>query len=389
MRDKDIEKLLSDGAKDVLPDDRVKQNIKSSLGYDENKAQKLAIVGGGEAVSCRRRNIIIAACAAALAVILAICFIVPAIIGRDNPFGHGGITDGNKFDGITDANSFYAYGAASVGTMLSSRTSSGGEVAALAYGGGSGTQDGQDREGQIETINRYMSLVESLLSDSAIVGSAIGGAEGYDYGMTVSYKDLLGGTVSYTMYYDKIFLNGEVDDGEREEEYSISGVLIVDGNIYPVEGSYESEVSSDETGDELEFRAYTSFDRRSYIEVRQEYESETEGGAGETEKEYVYTVVSDGRQSEKTEVKYEQEDGETELELIVESDGIRDELKFTGNSSGGEGIILAEGRLNGRSVRFRVRVTQGQYRYEFEDGTSSDFDRHDDEDDDDRRRMSL
>ena len=116
MRDKDIEKLLSDGAKDVLPDDRVKQNIKSSLGYDENKAQKLAIVGGGEAVSCRR-NIIIAACAAALAVILAICFIVPAIIGRDNPFGHGGITDGNKFDGITDANSFYAYGAASVGTM--------------------------------------------------------------------------------------------------------------------------------------------------------------------------------------------------------------------------------------------------------------------------------
>lgn len=207
--------------------------------------------------------------------------------------------------------------------------------------------------------------------------------------MTVSYKDLLGGTVSYTMYYDKIFLNGEVDDGEREEEYSISGVLIVDGNRYPVEGSYESEVSSDETGDELEFRAYTSFDRRSYIEVRQEYESETEGGAGETEKEYVYTVVSDGRQSEKTEVKYEQEDGETELELIVESDGIRDELKFTGNSSGGEGIIFAEGRLNGRSVRFRVRVTQGQYRYEFEDGTSSDFDRHDDEDDDDRRRMSL
>ena len=96
MRDKDIEKLLSDGAKDVLPDDRVKQNIKSSLGYEENKAQKLAIVGGGEAVSCRRRNIIIAACAAALAVILAICFIVPAIIGRDNPFGHGGITDGNK-----------------------------------------------------------------------------------------------------------------------------------------------------------------------------------------------------------------------------------------------------------------------------------------------------
>ena len=233
-----------------------------------------------------------------------------------------------------------------------------------------------------------MSLVESHLSDSAIVGSAIVGAEGYDYGMTVSYKDLLGGTVSYTMYYDKIFLNGEVDDGEREENYSITGVLIVDGAKYPVEGKYESEVSADETGDELEFRAYTSADRRSYIEVKQEYESETEGGKGETEKEYVYTVFANGRQSEKTEVKYEQEDGETELELIVQSDGIRDELKFTSTSSGSEGVIFAEGRLNGQSVRFKVRVTQGQYQYEFEDGTSSDFDRRDD-DDDDRRRMSM
>ena len=395
MRDKDIEKLLSD-AKDVLPDDRVKQNIKSSLGYGEDRAQKLAIVGGGEAVSSRRRNIIIAACAAALAVILAICFIIPALIGRDNPFGQGGgISDGNKFDVITDANSFYAYGAASVGTMLSSRSSAGSEVAALAYSkspsyGGSGAQSNQNREGQIETINKYMSLVESHLSDSAIVGSAIVGAEGYDYGMTVSYKDLLGGTVSYTMYYDKIFLNGEVDDGEREENYSITGVLIVDGAKYPVEGKYESEVSADETGDELEFRAYTSADRRSYIEVKQEYESETEGGKGETEKEYVYTVFTNGRQSEKTEVKYEQEDGETELELIVQSDGIRDELRFTGTSSGGEGVIFAEGRLNGQSVRFKVRVTQGQYHYEFEDGSSSDFDRRDDDDDDDdRRRMSM
>lgn len=396
MRDKDIEKLLSDGAKDVLPDDRVKQNIKSSLGYGEERAKKLAIVGGGEAVSSRRRNIIIAACAAALAVILAICFIIPALIGKDNPFGQGGgISDGNKFEGITDANSFYAYGAASVGTMISSRTSAGGEVAALkytAYSNGNGAEYHGDRDAQIETINKYMSLVESLLSDSAIVGSAIEGKDGYDFGMKVSYKDLLGGTVSYEMYYNKIFIEGETDGDEVEENYSIDGILIVDGQTYPVQGKYETETSFDETGDELEFRAYTSIDRRSYIEVKQEYETETEDGETETEKEYVYTVVTDGRESEKTEVKYEKENDEAELKLVFEADGVKDELAFKTNEENGECVIIAEGRIDGQSLRFRVRVREGQYHYEFEDGSSSDFDRHDDDDDDDdddMRRMSI
>lgn len=390
MKDKDIKKLLSDGAKDVLPDDRIKNKIKQRLDFDEE--EKVLVLAGGGTVVSKRRNIIIAACAFMLAVVIALCFIIPALLKNDDPFG--GISDGNKFEDITDANSFYAYGAASVGTMLSSRTS-GGEVAALAYtaySDGNGAEYHGDRDAQIETINKYMSLVESLLSDSAIVGSAIDGADGYDFGMKVSYKDLLGGTVSYEMYYNKIFIEGETDGDEVEENYSIEGILIVDGQTYPVQGKYETETSSDETGDELEFRAYTSSDRRSYIEVKQEYETENEDGETETEKEYVYTVVTDGRESEKTEVKYEKENDEAELKLVFEADGVKDELTFKTREESGECVIIAEGRIDGESLRFRVRVREGQYHYEFEDGSSSDFDRHDDDDDDeedDRRGRTF
>lgn len=378
MNDRDIKKMLSDGAKDVLPDRRIKDKIKSELGGEEERV--LVLAGGGTAASGRRRNIIIAACAAALALIIALCFLLPPLFGKDDPFG-GGLTGGNKFEDITDANSFYAYGAASVGTMLTARAD-GGSAAAFSAVTLADDEGRGGRDEQIESINRYMSLVESLLSDSAIVGSAIDGADGYDYGMKISYKDLLGGTVSYEMYYNKIFIEGETDGEEAEEDYSIEGMLVVGGVTYPVDGTYETETSEGETGDKLEFRAYTSADRRSYIEVRQEYENETDDGETETDKEYVYAVVVDGNVTEKTEVKYEKEGEEVELELVVETGGVKDELKFRTRSENGESVIVAEGKIDDADVRFRVRVSAGQYRYEFEDGTSSDYDRYEEDDDD-------
>ena len=39
--------------------------------------------------------------------------------------------------------------------------------------------------------------------------------------------------------------------------------------------------------------------------------------------------------------------------------------------------------MNGQTTRFRVYVLQGGYRYVFDDGSFSDFERDDDDDDDD------
>lgn len=371
MKDKDVKKLLSKDARSVLPDDGVKEEIKERLGYGGEVAEKrLQYAGGGEAAAPKRNMIVAATCA--LAFIIALCIALTFIFRPQTTFP-GTIGGGNKFEEITDADSFYAYGAASVGSILASEV--GGAEAALnaatfsasTYGNGSG-----GREWQIQAVNRYMPLVESLLSDSAIVGAAVQPAEGYDFGMTVSYKDLLGNTVGYTMYYNKQFVGSETDEDEYEENYSIVGVLIVDGVSYPVEGEYETETSSDESGDELRFRAYTSADRRSYIEVEQEYETESEDGETETEKEYVYSVYIDGEMTERTEVEYEREGDELEVKLTYESGGVKDELVF---ESIGEALLEVRGKIDDEDVRFRIRVEQGQYRYEFEDGTSSDFDR--------------
>lgn len=228
-----------------------------------------------------------------------------------------------------------------------------------------------------------MALVESLLSDGAITGEGIAGEMGYTYGMTVSYTDLLGDSVSYVMYYDKVFLEGETEDDETEESYFLSGILVIEDTVYPVEGSYETEFSEGETENELYFKAFTDTEKNSYIEVEQETETEEDEGEAETEKEYVYSVYSKNKLIEKTEVKYEKEDDELELKMTVSKDGKKEELIFNDETEDGERVLFVRGNIDGRDVRFRIYIRQGNYHYVFENGESSDHDRFDDQDDDD------
>ena len=107
-------------------------------------------------------------------------------------------------------------------------------------------------------------------------------------------------------------------------------------------------------GGELFFRAYTSDDRRSYIEVRQEYETEEEGQESETEVEYVYTVRRDGETAERMTVEYEEENGELELMMTIERGGARETLYFEDETEGGERVIAVHGNLDGSPVSFRI-----------------------------------
>ncbi len=387
MKEKDIKKLLAEQSDSILPDESIKENIKSKLGYQTEEVKALA--GGGVERPRASRKTMAAICAAAMAIILAVCIILPSVFGNSYP-SFPTISDGdNKFEEITDAQSFYAYGAASVGSILSSSDSQSVEAATSImpasggnYDGGSGNNGAAERLGD---INRYMALVESLLSDGAIKGNAVESVGEYDFGMSVIHTDLLGNTVTYTMYYDKEYVGGGTDDGETESNYSITGVLIVDDKSYPVEGTYETETEEEdgesEEENELRFKAYTSDDRSSYIEVRQETESETEGGSTETETEYVYSVYSGGRLDETTVIKYEKEDDELEIAMSVEKDGQRDELIFATPEGGDGKTIVARGFIGGRQVSFSVRISEGNYHYEFSDGWSGDFGRFDRGDD--------
>ena len=374
---KDIRKMLKAQAKNVLPDEKLKENIKHELGYDAGTADApvLARADGGSEEKKGKQKVMIPLVALA-AILLVLAIVLPLVLpGTVSPLPLPG---GNKFADITNADSFYAYGAASVGSILASE----GETSSVRA-----MKDESVREEKhIETVNRYMALVEGLLSEDAIETTAVEGNEEYRYGMKIGYTDLLGNAAHYTLYYNKHFLSAEQKEDEKEEEYAIEGVLEAEGRTYPVRGNYETENEEDETEGELFFRAYLDEAESSYIEVTQEYESENEDGEQEVEREYVYSRYENGRRIERTTVEYESEEGELELKLTIEQEDIRDELVFESARIDGETVLLAEGKLSGEDVRFTVYIREGGYHYVFDDGSSSDHDRYDDDDDDDDDR---
>ena len=370
---KDIKKMLKAQAKNVLPDEKLKENIKHELGYQAaEEVPVLARADGGTEEKKGKQKVMIPLVALA-AILLVLAIVLPLVLpGTVSPLPLPG---GNKFADITNADSFYAYGVASVGSILASE----GETSSVR----AMTDESAREEKHIETVNRYMALVEGLLSEDTIEATAVAGEYGYSFGMKIGYTDLLGNAAHYTLYYNKHFLSAEQKDDETEEEYAIEGVLEAEGRTYPVRGNYETESEEDETEGELFFRAYLDEAKSAYIEVTQEYESENEDGGQEVEREYVYSRYENGKRVERTTVEYESEEGELELKLTIEQEDVRDELVFESARIDGETVLLAEGKLSGEDVRFTVYIREGGYHYVFDDGSSSDHDRYDDDHDDD------
>ena len=421
---KNVKKIMAKHKSEILPDKKIKDNVRRELGFD-GAQYSAAYAHGGEQTADVRRNKIIVLCAAALAVVLLLGTIIPALMKNRKPITP---SVSNKFAQITDAASFYAYGAASVGTLLASSDSlptvrklsdSLPTVRKLSA-------SAETEKSRLTTVNRYMSLVESLLSEQNIVSNTISGERGYRYGMTVKYTDFHGNEISYRLYYDKYPAATEsedknyygvnrndkiselkISDGESpdckayngykvdneynidknddktEKDYSIKGILLIGGAEYLVEGVYETENDGGESESELYFKAFTNAEKTSYIEVRQKHERETKSDETEIEQEYVYSVYVDGVLTERTEIEYETEKDELELKMSVTKGGETETLLFKGEFENGERILRARGKVNGQTVSFRVYVLNDGYRYVFDDGSFSDFERDDDDGDDD------
>lgn len=421
---KNVKKIMAKHKSEILPDKKIKDNVRRELGFD-GAQYSAAYAHGGEQTADVRRNKIIVLCAAVLAVVLLLAAIIPALMKNRKPITP---SVSNKFAQITDAASFYAYGAASVGTLLASSDSlptvrklsdSLPTVRKLSA-------SAEIEKSRLTTVNRYMSLVESLLSEQNIVSNMISGERGYRYGMTVKHTDLHGNEISYRLYYDKYPTTTEsedknyyginrndkiselkISDGESpdykayngykidneynidknddktEKDYSIKGILLIGGAEYLVEGVYETENDGGESESELYFKAFTNAEKTSYIEVRQKHEREAKSDETEIEQEYVYSVYVDGVLTERTEIEYETEKDEIELKMSVTKGGETETLLFKGEFENGERILRARGKVNGQTVSFRVYVLNDGYRYVFDDGSFSDFERDDDDGDDD------
>lgn len=390
MKD-DVKKLLAEHRDEILPDARVKEKVRRDLGLSSVTESRMAYARGGEHALTDGRKAAVALIAVLLVAAIFLCIFLPIWLQRG-----GAPTPGGDIGVFGDADSFYAYGAASVGAILSSGegsasssphavTADAAVAAAEVYPVAAADADAA----QVEILNKYLSLVESLLGGSGITGESVAPVEGYEFGMRVTRVDLLGGHDSYELYYKKKSLGSETDGDETEENYSITGVLVTDGGTYRVSGTYQTESEEDGRESELFFRAYTGDGADSYIEFRQSQESEHDDGDPETEAEYVYTVVTDGVRRERTVVEYEGEADETELSMVIDrydADGSRisrEQLFFEDETEDGARVIVVRGTLDGEAVAFRIYVRGDGYDYVFSDGTHIPGDRYDDDDDDD------
>lgn len=410
MKETEIKKLLKQQSAAALPAKETREKVKRDLGIADLPAEAETVRApipafasarnagktGGNAGGKRAplTAILPAAAVAVLLIVAILLFLLPKHSVLPRP---GGTTD--KFSDIKTTSDFYAYGAASVGTLLRSTESSDVlSASASAHANLSrtalrGTGNGSLTEEQIQTLNRYMPLTEELMSDGKIAhtDTTVPAAfDGYSYGMKISYGDLTGGAVVYYMYYNKTMLSAETEEDESEEEYAIDGVLLVGDRQYPVKGEQEVETEEEESESELSFTAQTG--ENSFLRVHREYETEE----NETEQKFVYTRSDNGRTTESVELEYEEENGETELLMTVRRDGEEDVLRFENRTENGVFRLAARGAVGGKNVSFTVEIVTDEngnssYVYTLNDEQFGfdrpDFD-DDDDDDDDRNRRS-
>ena len=302
-------------------------------------------------------------------------------------------TGGDKFEDLTTAESVYGFSAASAGMLISAME--GGEAQSFAasyrggyeggfgnfgegnFGSGEGAGDTQQGAGQADfsELDGYMALIESLLSDGGFgVREGASEREGYEYTMVVTWRDLAGEKLEYTMHYNRLFTRSDRDDrddrddwdeiweDEYEEEYALEGVLVVDGQDYPVRGTRSVEEEGNESESETELRV--DLGGRTMLV---EQESESEGR--EQEQEYVYSVYEGRRLVERSAFSYEQEEGETEIKMLTVKDGVTQAFYFERERvRGQERVLLRVG--SGRDAKAYIvqahTGADGQTSYTYE-----------------------
>ena len=179
--------------------------------------------------------LIIAALAAALAISLVACntgddggYTRPD--GSFNPGGNGG------FGELDTPEEIYGFSAASAGMLISAMN---GDAAATAAAEstdipadpgtgetpadpGTGTEIPSEPvvDNVTAELDGYMALVESLLSDGGFnVTTEASDREGYQVKSVVTYRDMHGNAIGYTMYYNEVLIPDydDDDDDDRDE----------------------------------------------------------------------------------------------------------------------------------------------------------------------------
>lgn len=288
------------------------------------------------------------------------------------------------FERPTTAAQSYSFSAASAGTIIS------------AMNGGSAAQTASAKalavsnsvvtdEDTISSLNNYMMLVESLLSDGSF-GTKYETSDRAEYTIkaVVSYTDITGESISYEMYYnetDKTVKSeggannryGEQngsnarreghdddddhddfddryddrdDENETETRANIAGVLVIDGTDYAFDGRTETETEGNESESKTQFTV--TLGENKFMRVEQESENET----NEREEEYSYIISENGSVTEKSTFKLEQERDETEIEFKLSKGSESQIFYFEQEADKKNAIRITVGSRESKQVYF-------------------------------------
>lgn len=259
-------------------------------------------------------------------------------------------------------------------------------------------------EQEVEDITKYLNMMEQFLGDNGgfdITNQTSDRIE-YAYMIVFTSVDLLGETVSHTLYYNETIAtdedniddlaettieedeseedDDEVDEDEFEnQETRLSGILVMNGEEYVITG--KKEIEENESKIEI-----TSFiDNQNYVKVISKSE--------ENERKYFYEIVEDGIVTTSSKIKIEEESGETKFELEYSQGDLFGKFEFKRETEDGKDIIKIQYEINdGISIEkgeVKIEVITDpltgdtRYRYVIKTDDDVDVETETDRDDDD------
>ena len=361
---KNIKKLLSQQGHEIMPDNSMKDIIKqkirleqnqTSLAYAQNERQKVGHVFKTKLLAC---------CSFALILMLAVGIFTPILLNRNADNNKSQIY--NKFAQVTNAETFFAYSAASVGNLLSSPyTATNCSVMATSMSVGTRvlTKESDLNSAQTEIIDRYMPLVINLLSTSNIESNIAEGDINYKFVMNIHYTNLNGEVVIFKMLFNKLLLGEENEEDEVEQNYAIDGILLKGNEKYHVEGLHKVEKENGESESEMFFKAFLNSEKTSFIEVQQNFEIENEDGENEIEQKFIYSLYNNGKVVEKNTIKYESEDNELSLRMHIITERGTNILLFNYERIKNKNVLHVVGNIGDESINYYIYFHEDGYQY--------------------------
>ncbi len=361
---KNIKKLLSQQGQEILPDNAIKDIIKQKIGFEEKQTSLVYAHNGQQKVDNVFKTKLFA-CSMALILLLIVGIFIPILLNKNA--NKNKIQIYNKFAQVTNAETFFAYSAASVGDLLSSPyTATNCSVMANAMSCGTyvaHTKESDLDSAQTEIIDKYMSLVVNLFGSSKIESNVAKGDINYQFAMNIHYTNLNGEVVFFKMLFNKLLLSEEKEEDEVEQNYAIDGILLKGNEKYLVEGLHKVETEKGESESEMYFKAFLNSEKNSYIEVQQNFEIENDTQENEIEQEFIYSLYNNGKVVEKNTIKYEAEDDELSLKMHIITENETNNLLFNYERIENKNALHVLGNIGDKSINYYIYFQKDGYQY--------------------------